>query len=188
MLRWLPRDAEQLAMEPGGEGTANARSTRSSGRRVGWTCTLAPGETTRRAGNRLMLAAAVCELPYVAAKRRKVPASRPSDTDCCPFAAHGHVPDADGLARERSAWSGFTRPPVIRGFALCLPLSPVCSAAAASQSRWQEMVRDAGECPAPRWYARWFAVTNAHRLPTAFLTLTRVVCCPSAASLGRVRA
>jgi hypothetical protein len=98
MLQWLPRDAEQLAMESGGEGTANARSMRSSGRLVGWTSILAPGETTGRAGNRLMLAAAVCELPYVAAKRRKVPTSRPSDTDCCPFAARGHVPDADGAS------------------------------------------------------------------------------------------
>jgi hypothetical protein len=50
MLQWLPRDAEQLAMESGGEGTANARSTRSSGRLVRWTCILAPGETIRRAG------------------------------------------------------------------------------------------------------------------------------------------
>jgi hypothetical protein len=98
MLQWLPRDAEQLAMESGGEGTANARSTRSSGRLVGWTCIPAPGETSRRAGSRLKLAAAVRELPYVAAKRRKVPASRPSDTDCCPFAAHGHVRDADGAS------------------------------------------------------------------------------------------
>jgi hypothetical protein len=71
MLQWLPRDAEQLAMESGCEGIANARSTRSSGGLVGWTCILAPGETTRRAGNRLMLTAAVCELPYVATKRRK---------------------------------------------------------------------------------------------------------------------
>ena len=63
MLQWLPRDAEQLAMESGGEGPANARSTRSSGRLVGWTCIPAPGETIRRAGHRLMLAAAVCELP-----------------------------------------------------------------------------------------------------------------------------
>jgi hypothetical protein len=89
-------------MESGGEGTANAGSTRSSGRLVGWTCILAPGETTRRAGNRLMLAAAVRELPYVATKRRKVPASRPNDTDCCPFAAHGHVPDADGASEGAS--------------------------------------------------------------------------------------
>jgi hypothetical protein len=123
MLQWLPRDAEQLAMESGGEGTANARSTRSTGRSVGWTSILTPGETTGCAGNRLMLAAAVCELLYVATKRRKVPASRPSDTDCCPFAAHSHVPDAEGLARERFACSCITRPPVIRGFALCLPLS-----------------------------------------------------------------
>jgi hypothetical protein len=28
-----------------------------------------------------------------------------------------------GLARERLAWSWLTRPPVIRGFALCLPLT-----------------------------------------------------------------
>ena len=28
-----------------------------------------------------------------------------------------------GLARERLACSGLTRPPVIRGFALCLPLT-----------------------------------------------------------------
>jgi hypothetical protein len=84
-------------MESGGEGTANARSKRSSGRLVGWTCIPAPGETTRRAGNRLMLAAAVCELPYVAAMRRKAPASRPSDRGCCPFAARGRVPDVDGI-------------------------------------------------------------------------------------------
>ena len=56
MLQWLPRAAEQLPMESGGEGTPNARS---SGRLVGGTCIPAPGETTRRAGNQLMLAAAV---------------------------------------------------------------------------------------------------------------------------------
>jgi hypothetical protein len=58
MLQWLPRDAEQLAMESGGEGTANASLTRSSGSsRVD--LHLGARETTRRAGNRLMLAATV---------------------------------------------------------------------------------------------------------------------------------
>jgi hypothetical protein len=75
-------------MESGGEGTANARSTRSSGRLVGWTCILAPRGTTHRAGNRLMLAAAVRELPYVAAKRRKVPGKQTKRHGllpvCCP--------------------------------------------------------------------------------------------------------
>jgi hypothetical protein len=129
MLQWLPRDAEQLAMESGGEGTANARSTRSSGRLVGWTCILAPRGTTHRAGNRLMLAAAVRELPYVAAKRRKVPASRPSDTDCCPFAAHGHVPDAEGANEGAFCLVMTHETPGDRGFALCLPLTerePLC--------------------------------------------------------------
>src|SRR5215207_6826796 len=56
---------------------------------------LAPGETTRRARRRLLLAAPG-ELPYVAGKRRKVPASRPSHAVCCPFAARGRVPDAVG--------------------------------------------------------------------------------------------
>jgi hypothetical protein len=55
MLQWL-LGPKQLAMESGGEGTANMRP---SGRAAGYTCLLAPGETTRRAGNRLMLAAAV---------------------------------------------------------------------------------------------------------------------------------
>jgi hypothetical protein len=45
---------------------------------------------------------------------------------------------------------------------------------------------DRGECPAQRGYAMWFAITSVHPLLAAFPTLTRVVCCPSAASLGRV--
>jgi hypothetical protein len=51
MLQWLPRDAEQLAMESGCQGPANVGSTRPIGRVAGWTCILAPGETTCRAGN-----------------------------------------------------------------------------------------------------------------------------------------
>jgi hypothetical protein len=47
---------------------------------------------------------------------------------------------------------------------------------------------DRGECPAQRGYAMWFAITSVHPLLAAFPTLTRVVCCPSAASLGRVLA
>jgi hypothetical protein len=61
MLQWLPRDAEQLAMESGC-GSCEREVDEVKGRLVG-TCILAPGEMTRRAGNRLMLAAAVCELP-----------------------------------------------------------------------------------------------------------------------------
>jgi len=45
MLQWLPRDAEQLAMESGGEGTANAGSAGSNGG-AGCACIPAPGETT----------------------------------------------------------------------------------------------------------------------------------------------
>jgi hypothetical protein len=59
--------------------------------------------------------------------------------------------------------------------------SPVCTPRSGRQSRRQETVTGSGECPAQRWYARWFAITNVHRLPAAFPTLTRVVCCPSAA-------
>src|SRR5215207_6120693 len=59
--------------------------------------------------------------------------------------------------------------------------SPVCTARAGRQSRREETVMDSGECPAQRWYALWFAITNVHRLLAASPTLTRVVCCPSAA-------
>jgi hypothetical protein len=63
MLQWLPRDAEQLAMESGGDGvrwrgSCEREVDEVKGRLVG-TCILAPGEMARRAGNRLMLAAAV---------------------------------------------------------------------------------------------------------------------------------
>jgi hypothetical protein len=59
--------------------------------------------------------------------------------------------------------------------------SPVCTAWPERQNRWQETVTDRGECPAQRRYAVWFATTNVHCLLTIFPTLTRVVCCPSAA-------
>ena len=39
---------------------------------------------------------------------------------CCPWPCPGC---RTGLTRERLAWSWLTRPPVIRGFALCLPLT-----------------------------------------------------------------
>ena len=41
--------------------------------------------------------------------------------------------------------------------------SPVCTAWAGSQSRWQEMVTDSGECPAPQPYLP--------APPTRFITL-----------------
>jgi hypothetical protein len=72
--------------------------------RVAWcTCILAPGATTCRArptdaGRRSMR----YELP-LAAKRRKVSTSRSSDTDCCPFAAHGRIRGADVGAGEAFA-------------------------------------------------------------------------------------
>jgi hypothetical protein len=80
---------------------------------------------------------------------------------------------------DRFPCSWPTRPPgdpLARG----LP-SPVCTARAGRQSRRQQTVTDRGECPAQRQYAGWFASTNVHRLLAAFYTLTRVVCCPSAA-------
>jgi hypothetical protein len=40
--------------------------------------------------------------------------------DCCPW-THSEAPA--GTAAERLPWSELTRPPVIRGFALCLPLT-----------------------------------------------------------------
>ena len=62
--------------------------------------------------------------------------------------------------------------------------SPVCTGRSGGQSRSEEMVKDGGGCPAQHRYARWFAITNVHRLLAAFPTLTRVDCCPSAASAG----
>jgi hypothetical protein len=136
-------------MESGGEGTANARSTRSSGRLVGWTCILAPGETTRRAGNRLMLAAAVCELPYVAAKRRKVPTSRPSDRGCCPFAARGRVPDADGVGAGAFCLLMSHETPGDRG-----------SRALPSPYRARAVVSPGVSCRGARSHAGWGASTG----------------------------
>src|SRR5829696_5663176 len=64
--------------------------------------------------------------------------------------------------------------------------SPVCTAPVVRQSQRQETVTDRGECPAQRPYAMWFVIKNVHRLRAAFPTLTRGVCCPSAAEPIRI--
>jgi hypothetical protein len=70
-----------------------------------------------------MLAAAVCELPYVAASAG---GSRQAD-QATGIAARllpvGVSRMPTGLARQRLPCSWLTRPPVIRRFALCLPLT-----------------------------------------------------------------
>jgi hypothetical protein len=91
----------------------------------------------------------------------------------------GLLPAAPWWPRRGVCPGRLTRPPVIRR-SRALP-SPVCTAPAARQSRSRGMVTDRGECPAQHRYARWFAITNVHRLLAVSPTLTRVVCCPSAA-------
>jgi hypothetical protein len=49
-------------------------------------------------------------------------ASRSSSRSCCPFAARGRIRGADLAGGEAFALVTLTRPQVIRGFALCLPL------------------------------------------------------------------
>jgi hypothetical protein len=124
-LQRLPQNAEQLATEPGCEGTANAgvdEVERQGGHGVpaSWRPTRRPAAP---ATDRCWTEDA---LPYVAAELRTVPASRPSNADCCPFAARGvpRLPTRPTRpTRERLACSWLTRPPVILGFALCLPLT-----------------------------------------------------------------
>jgi hypothetical protein len=50
-------------------------------------------------------------------------ASRPSSRSCCPFAARGRIRAADLAGDEAFPLVELTRPPAIRGFALCLPLT-----------------------------------------------------------------
>jgi hypothetical protein len=64
-----------------------------------------------------------CELPYVAGKRTRVAGKQIKQQEllpvCCPRPHSRRRP-----GRRRSVCPGeFTRPPVIRGFALCLPLT-----------------------------------------------------------------
>jgi hypothetical protein len=123
---------EQLAMESGCEGAANAGSTRSSGRAAGCTCILAPGAATYRAvsadGGRSVTFRAwlptregspqADQATQIAARLLPVAMSR--------------MPT--GLARKRFAWSWLTRPPVIRAFAR-LPSLPSMSSIALSFGR-----------------------------------------------------
>jgi hypothetical protein len=46
--------------------------------------------------------------------------------------------------------------------------SPVCTARAGRQGPTRETMMDCGGCPAQRRYARWFTITNIHRLLAAF--------------------
>jgi hypothetical protein len=172
---------EQLAMESGCEGAANAGSTRSSGRAAGCTCILAPGAATYRAvpadGGRR----SVTFRAWLPTRE-----GSPQADQATQIAAH-LLPVA--MSRMPTGWRGSVFYLVMAhetpgdSRVRALP-SPVCTTLAGRQSRRKETVTNRGECPARGRYAGWFASTNVHRLRAAFPTLTRVICCLSAAFAG----
>ena len=117
-LQRLLRDAEQLATDGGCEGTERGDDVvRQGGRGIPAPCRL-----TRRPP---ALIADRCWPPqgeWLPSAGRS-PSSRPSGTDCCPFAARRHDPDAVSAGVGAFCLVKLTRPPKVRGFALCLPLT-----------------------------------------------------------------
>jgi hypothetical protein len=95
--------------------------TRSSWQRGRALLHLAPGETTPRPSPTAVGRRQVSFPAWLAS------AGRSQQADQATWIAARLLPAGmsrrpTGLARERLAWSWLTRPPVIRGFALCLPL------------------------------------------------------------------